>query len=118
MIEQLKQLMKILILVIILVVIINIVGLFGVFDGGDGCYFRYNLDPDSNNKYHINDTKASEAVLVNANGYYDATTDPRSPSSYGKWKKTNIFLTKESNVIVNIEGDVSLCKSYVSHDAD
>ena len=108
-----KYHMAILMWILIAMFLIQILGLFGVFGGNDACWFRYNIDSSDNNKAS-NDTYVSESIILNANGRYDIDPNHNSNDSYGKWVKAGAFMTKDNPVKINIEGEVSLCKSYLT----
>jgi hypothetical protein len=114
MMKQIRLFVAFLKFIFAAVCIVNVMFFLGAFQENDSCYSRYNLDKDKNNKYHINSSKVADTILLNANGYYNSKLDSKSPSSYGQWKKSNIFLSKDINVVVNIQGEVSLCKSYLT----
>ena len=113
-IAKFKQLMSYLIGIWFLMAIIEFLGLLGAFGGDNSCFFRYNFNKDSNGNYNLNDSAISSNIILNANGHYDIDQNLNHEDSYGKWVKANVLITKDNPVKINIQGEVSLCKSYLS----
>ena len=88
--SKLRKIIKYMIIILSFLLVMQIVGLLGVFGGTDSCFFRYNFDNNGGGNAYINGG-VSERISLNANGYYDSKDDPKSKSSYGKWKKSSVF---------------------------
>lgn len=99
--------------------ILAALGIIGAVSIGNGCYMRYAPDGKSGS-----DSITSTATL-NANANYvntstmlpDGTTKiTPDPAHYGEWLNTNIEVTDQQTVTLQIVGQISLCLAYLPKD--
>lgn len=118
--NKIFQMLMILMLVAIVVCfVIWIIMAIGALKITDGCLYRYSFNDDGTMASH--DT-VTDTVILKANGNYTMSDTRDSdehltltydPNAFGQWLNTHFIVKDGQKIVLQIRGEVSLCKSYV-----